>query len=84
MTLLVSMEFKHSILAASRRHHNIIQLKTVLLISFLALSRKFIILDPATVSAGKIASLAAALLAPGCVYWMVRFAQEREAPTDQG
>jgi uncharacterized membrane protein (DUF373 family) len=83
MTLLIAMEFKHSILAASRRHHNIIQVKTVLLISLLALSRKFIILDLATVSAGKIASLAAALLALGCVYWMVRLAQDREAPGDQ-
>lgn len=76
MTLLIAMEFKHSILAASRRHHNIIQVKTVLLISLLALSRKFIILDLAAVSAEKIASLAVALLALGCVYWLVRPGQE--------
>jgi hypothetical protein len=39
------MEFNHSILQAMDRLHRIIQVKTVVLISILALARKFIILN---------------------------------------
>jgi uncharacterized membrane protein (DUF373 family) len=45
MTLLIAMEFKHSILRVVTRKDNIIQVKTVILIAILAISRKFIILD---------------------------------------
>jgi len=76
MTLLIAMEFKHSILAVTRREHSIIQVKTVLLISMLALARKFIILDLHATEAGKIAALALSLLALGAVYWLMR---ERDA-----
>ncbi len=76
MTLLIAMEFKHSILVASKKHRNVIQVRTVLLISLLALSRKFIILDLAAVSAGKIAGLAAALLTLGCTYWLINMSRD--------
>ena len=42
MTLLIAMEFKHSILRVVYRKDNIIQVKTVILIAILAISRKFI------------------------------------------
>ena len=45
MTLLIAMEFNHSILQAMERLHRVIQVKTVILISILALARKFIILN---------------------------------------
>ena len=45
MTLLIAMEFKHSILKVVLRQDSIIQVKTVILIAILAISRKFIILD---------------------------------------
>lgn len=45
MTLLIAMEFKHSIIRAALRRESIVQVKTVILIALLALSRKFIILD---------------------------------------
>lgn len=44
MTLLIAMEFKHSIIRAALRQESIVQVKTVILIALLALSRKFIIL----------------------------------------
>lgn len=76
MTLLIAMEFKHSILVVTKRQHNIIQVKTVILVSLLALARKFIILDIHTMEAAKIAALALALVALGAVYWLMR---ERDA-----
>jgi ABC-type thiamine transport system ATPase subunit len=45
MTLLIAMEFKHSILKVALRRDSIIQVKTLVLV---ALSRKFVILDPDT------------------------------------
>jgi uncharacterized membrane protein (DUF373 family) len=76
MTLLIAMEFKHSIMIVTRRQQNIIQVKTVILVSLLALARKFIILDIQNIEAAKIAALALALVALGAVYWLMR---ERDA-----
>ncbi len=45
MTVLIALEFKHSVLAVLKRRHNIVQVRTVVLIALLALVRKFIILD---------------------------------------
>jgi uncharacterized membrane protein (DUF373 family) len=71
MTLLIAMEFKHSILRVTLRRGSIIQVKTVVLIALIALARKFIILDPAA-EAAKIAALSGAILALGMVYWLLR------------
>ncbi len=78
MTLLIAMEFKHSIIRVIDRHESIIQVKTVLLIAMLALARKFIIIDAATIGADKLAALAAVILALGVVYWLVRESDQRQ------
>jgi uncharacterized membrane protein (DUF373 family) len=72
MTLLIAMEFKHSIIRAALRQESIVQVKTVILIALLALSRKFIILDIAATGAATIAALAGATLVLGIVYWLLR------------
>ena len=71
MTLLIALEFKHSIIKVALRRDSIIQVKTVILIALIALSRKFVILDVET-SPAKIAALAFALLTLGLVYWLMR------------
>ena len=76
MTLLIAMEFKHSILKVAMRQESIIQVKTVVLIALIALSRKFIILEPDT-GPGKVAALAGAALALGVVYWLLRERDDR-------
>ena len=72
MTLLIAMEFLHSVVRMAVRGDSLMQVKTVLLIGLLALARKFIILDPAETSPEKIAALGAATLALGAVYWLLR------------
>jgi uncharacterized membrane protein (DUF373 family) len=69
MTLLIAMEFKHSIVRVALRRDSIIQVKTVILIGLIALARKFVILDPEA-SPAKIAALAGATLALGATYWL--------------
>ena len=79
MTVLIAMEFKHSIIRVALRRESIIQVKTVLLIALLALSRKFVILDITATGAPTIAALATATLVLGVVYWLLRERDDRGA-----
>lgn len=87
MTLLIALEFKHSIIRVALRRDSIIQVKTVLLIAIIALARKFVLLEADTEPA-KIAALSGALLALGMVYWLLRERDDRleiqgtESPRD--
>ena len=83
MTLLISMEFKHSIIMVALRRDSIIQVKTVVLIALIALSRKFVILDPEADPA-KIGALSVAVLALGGVYWLLRERDDRMAAARLG
>jgi uncharacterized membrane protein (DUF373 family) len=77
MTLLIAMEFRHSIIRLALRHESIIQVRTVVLIALLALSRKLVILDITATGAATIAALASATLALGIVYWLLREREDR-------
>ncbi|MFL9986096.1 phosphate-starvation-inducible PsiE family protein [Paraburkholderia sediminicola] len=78
MTLLIAMEFRHSIIRVMLRRDHIVQVKTVVLIALLAIARKFIILDPNS-DPYRIGALAVALLALGGVYWLMR---QRDDPVE--
>jgi len=78
MTLLIAMEFKHSIVRVALRKESIIQVKTVILIAILALARKFIILDP-NIDPAKLAALAGTILALGLTYWLMRERDDRKS-----
>jgi uncharacterized membrane protein (DUF373 family) len=79
MTLLIAMEFKHSILEAVAHRQSIVQVKTVILIALLAVARKFIILDAPAYPPMTIFALAAVMLALGFTYWLVRDRNTRAA-----
>jgi len=78
MTLLIAMEFKHSIVKVALRKESIIQVKTVILIAILALARKFIVLEP-DVDPAKVAALAGTVLALGLTYWLMRERDDRKS-----
>ncbi|MFZ5658231.1 MAG: phosphate-starvation-inducible PsiE family protein [Pseudomonadota bacterium] len=80
MTVLIAMEFRYSILRVIGGRESIIQVKTVILIALLALSRKFIILDLHETDALMLIALAAVTLALGAVYWMMRERDDRHLP----
>jgi uncharacterized membrane protein (DUF373 family) len=82
MTLLIALEFKHSIIRVSLRRSSIVQVKTVVLIALIALSRKFVILDTNVTSASTIAALAGATLVLGVVYWLLRDQEDRLADSE--
>ncbi len=79
-TVLIAMEFKHSIVRAALRRDSIVQVRTVLLIALLALSRKFVILDSANTPATTIAALGFATLVLGFVCWLLREGASGDIP----
>lgn len=79
LTVLIALEFKHSILRVVAAGKSIIQVRTVLLIALLALARKLIILDLKQYSPSTLLALAALLLALGVTYWLVRDRESRPA-----
>lgn len=81
LTLLIAMEFGHTIVHVAMRQDNVVQVKTVVLIALLALSRKFIVLDPHADGPAMIAALAGATLVLGVVYWLLRERDDRLGAT---
>ena len=79
MTLLIALEFNHTLQFVVARQQSIIQTKIVLLISILALARKVIVLDLERSSPGELLGLAALTFALGAVYWMMRERDDRIA-----
>ncbi|MGO8918903.1 MAG: phosphate-starvation-inducible PsiE family protein [Stellaceae bacterium] len=77
-TVLIALEFKHSLRVVLERRESVIQVRTIVLIAILALVRKFIILDLSSTAAEELFGLAAAILALGVVYWLVRDQDRRE------
>src|SRR5260370_18125958 len=71
-TVIIALEFKRSLLVVAERRHGIVQVRTVLLIALLAIVRKLMIIDLSTAEAQQVFALAAAILALGAVYWLVR------------
>lgn len=79
MTVLIALEFNHSIRGVLERKHGIVQVRTVVLIALLALVRKFIILDATKIHPVTLIGMAAAVLALGGVYWLMRDQDRRDA-----
>jgi uncharacterized membrane protein (DUF373 family) len=78
MIVLIALEFKHSIIRVAAQRRSSIQVKTVILVALLAVSRKFIILDNEATPA-HIVALAAVVVALAAAYWLVRDRDLRQA-----
>ena len=71
LTVLIALEFKHTLLVVKHHRRAIVQVRAVVLIALLALVRRFIILDLYQTAPSVIAALAGAALALGVVFWLV-------------
>jgi uncharacterized membrane protein (DUF373 family) len=79
VTVIIALEFKRSLLVLAERTDGIVQVRSVLLIALLAVVRKLIILDLAHTEWVQLLALAAAIMALGCAYWLVRDQDRRPA-----
>ncbi len=71
-TVIIALEFKRSLQIVTERRDTVVQVRAVILIAMLAIVRKLIILDIGAANTGELFGLAAAILALGAVYWLVR------------
>jgi uncharacterized membrane protein (DUF373 family) len=71
-TVIIALEFKRTLLVVTDRTKSVVQVRAVILIALLAIVRKLIILDISPGDAPQLLALAAATLALGGVYWLVR------------
>jgi len=79
LTVLIALEFKHTLLVVKHHRRAIVEVRAVVLIALLALVRRFIILDLYQTPPSVIAALAGSALALGIVFWLVgSYASPRE------
>ena len=76
-TVIIALEFKKSLLVIAERRENVVQIRSVVMIALLAICRKVIILDVKETDALQIFALAAAILALGIVYRLIRDSDQR-------
>ena len=72
MTLLIALEFNHTLRYVAPGARGIIQARIVILIALLALTRKIIVTDLFEIPPVTILGLAALALSLGVTYWLVR------------
>lgn len=77
LTVLIALEFNHTLQYVVAREQSVIQTKIVLLIALLALARKFIVLDLSSTGPTELFGLAAVTLALGVTYWLMRERDDR-------
>jgi uncharacterized membrane protein (DUF373 family) len=75
LTLLIALEFNHTLRYVVTHGWGIIQAKIVILIAVMALVRKIIVSDVSALPPAMLAAEAGLLLALGITYWLMR---ERE------
>ncbi len=78
-TVIIALEFKHSLLIVLARQESVVRVRSIVLIAMLAMVRKFIILDLGSAAASEVFALSAAILALGIVYWLVRDQDRRSS-----
>jgi uncharacterized membrane protein (DUF373 family) len=78
LTVLIALEFKHTLLVVRHHRRAIVQVRAVVLIALLALVRRFVILDLYETAPSIIAALAGAVLALGIVFSLVGNAEQQQ------
>jgi uncharacterized membrane protein (DUF373 family) len=81
-TVIIALEFKKSLLIVADRKDSVVQIEAVVVIALLAICRKVLILDLAETDAWHLLSLAAAILALGVVYWLIRNRDQADKAAD--
>jgi uncharacterized membrane protein (DUF373 family) len=72
MTLLIALEFNHTLRYVAPGARGIIQARIVILIALLALARKIIVADLFEIAPAALLGLAALSLSLGVTYWLIR------------
>ena len=79
LTVLILLEFNHSIAVSLKQKTGVIQARMVVLIAILVIARKIILLDFSTASIETLAGHAGVALALGALYWMISVSSRQPA-----
>jgi uncharacterized membrane protein (DUF373 family) len=79
LTILILLEFNHSIAVSLKQKTGVIQTRTVVLIAIMVIARKIILLDFKTASIETLAGHAGVALALGALYWMISVSNRHPA-----
>jgi uncharacterized membrane protein (DUF373 family) len=80
LTILILLEFNHSVQVAISHRSGAIQVRIVVLIAVLVIARKLMLLDYATTSVETMLGFAALLLSLGALYWLIVSSDVRRSP----
>ena len=82
LTVLIALEFNHSIVQVVERKQSLVQVRIVVQIAILAIVRKFILLDMTKTSATTLYGLAAIVIALSVLYFAIRNHDPRRRDTE--
>jgi uncharacterized membrane protein (DUF373 family) len=71
LTVIILVEFNHSIVLSLRRRSGAIQVRIIVLIAVIVLARKLVLLDYATASMETMLGLGGLALSLGGLYWLI-------------
>jgi uncharacterized membrane protein (DUF373 family) len=74
LTILILIEFNHSIALAMHRRAGVLQVRVIVLISIIVIARKLILLDYTKVTLETLSGLGGLALALGLLYWLLSHA----------
>ncbi len=77
LSILIMIEFNHSIALGIRRRSGFIQVRVIVVIAIIVIARKLILLDYAVVSQATLLGLGGLALALGGLYWLLGDADRR-------
>jgi len=79
LIVLILLEFNHSVHVAASEKTGAVQVRVVVLITVLVVSRKLMLLDYSTATIETLLGLSALLLALGALYWLIASGDARRA-----
>jgi uncharacterized membrane protein (DUF373 family) len=82
LSILILVEFNHSIALAIRRRTGVLQVRVIILITIIVIARKLILIDYATTRIETWLGLGALSLSLGLLYWLLSHAAARRAPSE--
>jgi uncharacterized membrane protein (DUF373 family) len=81
LTILILLEFNHSVAISIKSKTGAIQVRIIVLISILVVVRKLMLLDYNSVSMQTLLGLSALLLSLGLLYWLITQGDRKHKPT---
>ena len=82
LSILILVEFNHSIALATHRRSSVLQVRVIILITMIVIARKLILLDYAKTSLETLVGLGGLALTLGLLYWLLSHAARKSRVDD--